>query len=181
MITLIKWILGYAQAHYKPPSESTPWDGSIYKKDNHIFVSEQNISFILQENQICCNSTDNHTWVLLIKQTAHKQLNKLFQRTQESSVMVKDQKPFQREYQEKPKAGMAEGNAEKETSLSQPKILNGRDFIQSRYKFVVLWCYVNQHFVIFSFIVYCAKFLWMTHTGCFKSLIIYCKRTLGYS
>lgn len=35
--------------------------------------------------------------------------------------MVKDQKPFQREYQEKPKAGMAEGNAEKETSLSQPK------------------------------------------------------------
>lgn len=69
---------------------------------------------------------------------AHKQLNKLFQRTQESSVMVKDQKPFQREYQEKPKAGMAEGNAEKETSLSQPKILNGRDFIQSRYKFVVL-------------------------------------------
>lgn len=77
-------------------------------------------------------------WVLLIKQTAHKQLNKLFQRTQESSVMVKDQKPFQREYQEKPKAGMAEGNAEKETSLSQPKILNGRDFIQSRYKFVVL-------------------------------------------
>lgn len=52
--------------------------------------------------------------------------------------MVKDQKPFQREYQEKPKAGMAEGNAEKETSLSQPKILNGRDFIQSRYKFVVL-------------------------------------------
>lgn len=48
--------------------------------------------------------------------------------------MVKDQKPFQREYQEKPKAGMAEGNAEKETSLSQPKKLNGRDFIQSRYK-----------------------------------------------
>lgn len=73
--------------------------------------------------------------------------------------MVKDQKPFQREYQEKPKAGMAEGNAEKETSLSQPKKLNGRDFIQSRYKFVVLCCYVNQHFVIFSFIVHCAKFL----------------------
>lgn len=48
--------------------------------------------------------------------------NKLMQPIRESKVDCGGPKPFQREYQEKPAAGMAEGNAEKETSSSQTAV-----------------------------------------------------------